>query len=264
MTEFKGPVDIDYLKKAGEIFASIKQISYKKIQVKQGDTILDLGCGPGIDAIELGRLVSPNGKIIGADYDEVMVTQAAKQAEILKLNHLIHFQQENANALTFQDDYFDSCRSERLFMHLSNPAQVLAEMFRVTKPGGNVLVIDTDWASLSIDCPSVKTERLLSNYRLEKFFANGYSGRSLYRLFNNSHFTDVQVDVFPLYTNNLELFYTLSIQEIIENKALVDNIITQQELDQWRMELKQAALDNSFYCSVNIVMVHGLKPINRS
>jgi ubiquinone/menaquinone biosynthesis C-methylase UbiE len=260
MTEFKGPVDIDYLKKTGEIFSSIKQISYKKMQIKQSDTVLDLGCGPGIDAIELGKLVSPNGSVIGVDYDEAMLKKALEQVEVLEMSRIIRFQQENACALTFPDNYFNSCRSERLFMHLSNPRQVLAEMFRVTKPEGNVVVIDTDWASLSIDCHSVKTEKLLLNYRLEKFFANGYSGRSLYRLFNNAHFNDIQIDIFPLYTNDLKLFYALSVQETIENKALADNIITQKELDQWRMELRQAALDNAFYCSVNIIMIHGVKP----
>lgn len=260
MTEFKGPVDFDYLRKAGEIFAPIKQLSYKKMQIKQGDIALDLGCGPGIDAIELGQLVSPDGFVIGVDYDEAMLRKALEQVEILKMDRIVHFQHENASALTFPDNYFNSCRSERLFMHLNNPEQVLGEIYRVTKPGGNVVIIDTDWASLSIDCQSVKTEQLLSNYRLENFLTNGYSGRSLYRMFNNAHFNDIQVDVFPLYTNDLELFYALSLQETVENNALTDNIITQRELDQWRMELKQAALNNSFYCSINMIMVSGIKP----
>lgn len=260
MTKFKGPVDVDYLKKAGEIFASIKQISYEKMQIKQGDTVLDLGCGPGIDAIELGRLVSPNGLVIGVDYDEAMLAKALEQVEALKMSHIISFHQGDASSLAFSDNYFDSCRSERLFMHLNNPDQVISEVRRVTKPGGSVVIIDTDWASLSIDCQSVRTERLLLKYRLENLIPNSYSGRSLYRLFNKAYFSDIQIDVFPLYTNDLELFYALSLQECVENKALSDNIITQKELEQWRMELKQAALDNAFYCSVNMIMVSGIKP----
>ncbi|MGJ0431257.1 methyltransferase domain-containing protein [Methylobacter sp.] len=262
MPKFKGPVDVDYLKKAGEIFAPIKQISYKKMQIKQGDTVLDLGCGPGVDAIELGKLVSPDGLVIGVDYDDAMLAEALEQVETLKMSRIVGFQQGDAGSLAFADNYFDSCRSERLFMHLNNPEQVIGEVRRVTKPGGSVVIIDTDWASLSIDCQSVKIERLLSNYRLEKLIPNSYSGRSLYRLFSRAYFSDIQIDVFPLYTNDLELFYTLSLQESVENKALSDNIITQKELEQWRMELKQAALENSFYCSVNMIMVSGIKPFS--
>ncbi|WP_020161051.1 methyltransferase domain-containing protein [Methylobacter marinus] len=261
MTEFKGLADIDYLKKTGKILASLKQISYKKMQIKQGDIVLDLGCGPGIDAIELGGLVSPNGSAIGVDYDEAMLKQASAQVKEIEMQHIVHFQQEDASALSFNDNHFDSCRSERLFMHLNNPEQVVAEMFRVTKPGGHVVVIEPDWASMSVACESPEIERLLLNYRLEKFFPNGYSGRNLYRLFNEAHFTDIQVEAFVNPSTDLAFFYAIGVQEALENKALADNVITPEALAQWRTELQQAAHNNSFYSSASIVMVHGVKPL---
>jgi ubiquinone/menaquinone biosynthesis C-methylase UbiE len=89
-------------------------------------------------------------------------------------------------SLPFETDYFDSCRSERLFQHLSNPAQALSEMTRVTKSGGWVVVLDTDWGSLSTNSDETDIERRLARFMAESFLQNGYSGRKLYRLFKTT------------------------------------------------------------------------------
>ena len=45
---------------------------------------------------------------------------------------------------------FDGCRSERTFMHLSDPKKAFAEMIRVTQSGGYIVVFDLDWDAFVI------------------------------------------------------------------------------------------------------------------
>ena len=260
MSPFKGKVNIEYLDEAGHFFSVIKQKSYKKMQIDSANCVLDVGCGPGIDAIDMGKIVSPEGRVFGIDHNNEMLKQAAKRTSASGMSDFVKFLQCDVSHLPFESNFFDSCRGERVFMHLHNPQTALSEIHRVTKPGGKIVVVETDWGSLSIDCQAYATEQLLAKYRIEKILINGYSGRSLYRLFKQNHFTDIEIEVFPLFTNSLDTFYSLSVQEIIENQALADNIIGPTELEEWRSELRRSAAEETFFCCLNIIMVSGINP----
>ena len=231
--------------------------SYAKMHITPGNSVLDAGCGPGIDAFALAEIVTSTGRVTDIDHDQEMLDQANRQAREMAMDACLHFQQADVCSLPFPDDHFHSCRSERLFMHLHHPEQALQEITRVTKAGGRVVIVDTDWASLSIDNPIPETERIFSQYRIDKIINNGYSGRSLHRLFRESRFLDIDIEVFPLFTTDVNLFYALSVQEIVENQALADNVISEQQQTDWRKHMQQAAAAETFYSSIDIVMVSG-------
>ena len=260
MKDFYGRVNPEYLEKTAAIFAPVKQNSYSNMHVSEGDTVLDVGCGPGFDVMALAELVGIRGKVVGFDHDEAMLSQALQNIAHTYQDRDISLIQGCANQLPFQNNYFTSCRSERLFMHLRTPEQTLAEIIRVTKPGGNVVIIDTDWASLSIDNPLPKIEQTLSNYRISQVLNNGYSGRSLYRQFRKLQLANIKIDVTPICVTDIKLFYYLSMQQTVEEQALACRVITERELKYWREELNQAADNDYFYCSVNLIMISASKP----
>jgi ubiquinone/menaquinone biosynthesis C-methylase UbiE len=68
-------------------------------------------------------------------------------------------------------------------------------MIRVTKPGGRVVVIDSDHSSVSFDTSCTDTEWKLRKVRVD-VMANGFSGRTLYRLFKENDLTELVVDPF--------------------------------------------------------------------
>lgn len=258
MSQSKGYVDPEFLRVTGNLLNHIKQRSYALMQIQPGHKTLDLGCGPGTDTIPLAPLVGVNGQVIGADYDEAMIAEAEQRAEQAGVNTWVSHKRVDAMSLPFETDYFDSCRSERLFQHLSNPAQALSEMTRVTKSGGWVVVLDTDWGSLSTDSDETDIERRLVRFLAESSLHNGYSGRKLYRLFKQQNLADISFEVFPV-TPNYTLARLVTQAERIEQEALKASVITSEELNRWQTGLEQADSEGIYFCSVNLMLFAGRK-----
>ena len=259
MNTTKGYVDAQFLNTVGTVITNIKQQSYKAMNVKLADTVLDLGCGPGIDTIALADIVKLDGKVIGVDYDKRMVAKAEGFALAAGVSDTVKHYQGNAVDLSFDDNSFDSCRSERLFQHLPNPAQALAEMVRVTKPGGKIVVVDTDWGTLSIDSGEDNIERKLTNLMVQSFITNAFSGRTLYRLFNDLQLKYIYYETFPIVTTNYSLARYGAQLDRLEQLAIKNNIITEDELSKWHHSLNNAAEAGTFFSTVNMTMLVGCK-----
>jgi ubiquinone/menaquinone biosynthesis C-methylase UbiE len=259
MSQRKGYVDPEYLRVIGDQLSHIKQRSYALMQIQSGHKLLDLGCGPGTDTIPLAPLVGGNGQVIGADYDEAMVAEAEQCAEQAGVNTWVSHKRVDAMSLPFETDYFDACRSERLFQHLFHPEKALSEMIRVTKPSGWVIVADTDWGSLSTDSDEADVERSLARFLAEFCLHNGYSGRKLYRLFKQQKLVDISFEVFPVVFSNYALARQATQAEKVEQDALKAGVVTSDELHRWRVSLEQADSEGSYFCSLNVMLLAGRK-----
>jgi ubiquinone/menaquinone biosynthesis C-methylase UbiE len=106
--------------------------------VSADDIVLDLACGPGSLALDLAPHVA---QVTGLDLTPAMLDQARK-AQIKAGVDNISWQVGDAAALPFADSTFSLIASRAAFHHFEEPAAVLAEMARVCRPGGRVVVID--------------------------------------------------------------------------------------------------------------------------
>ena len=259
MSQPKGYVDPEFLRVTGNLLKHIKQRSYERMHIEPGHKVLDLGCGPGTDTIPLASWVGANGLVIGADYDEAMIAEAGQRAEQAGVDTWVRHQCVDAVSLPFATDYFDSCRSERLFQHLHHPELALSEMIRVTKPGGWVVVLDTDWGSLSTDSDDTDIERRLARFLAESFLYNGYSGRKLSRLFKQQNLADIEFEVFPFATPSYAVAHQVTQADRIEQQALKAGVISAKELKHWQAGLEQADAEGTYFFSVNLMLFAGRK-----
>ncbi len=251
---------LKYLQRAAELNNQNKQQSYSLMHIQEGQKVLDVGCGPGIDTVALAQMVGPKGKVVGVDLDKSMIAEADRYAEQAGVNEWVFHKQVNSNALPFESETFDSCRSERLLQHLEKPEQTLEEMARVTKTGGWVVDIDPDWGTLSIDTTEVEIERQLVRFKAEHSLKNGYIGRQLYRLFKQQKFIDLQVETLSLYTTNYAIARYICHLDTVEESAVAADVITNQELQHWHTNLTEADKKGVFFASLNLVMVVGRQP----
>ena len=119
----------------------------KRMDVQEGTSALDLCCGTGDWSIALAEAVGSNGSVTGLDFSQNMLSVARKKKEDLKLDQLeiIH---GNAMDLPFEDNSFDYVTIGFGLRNVSDYMTVLREMYRVVKPGGKVVCLETSQPTL--------------------------------------------------------------------------------------------------------------------
>lgn len=108
--------------------------------VSAGDEVLDIGCGPGYLTALAAQAASPGGRAVGVDVSEPMVAQARRTRAAASCS----FQVGAAEALEQADSSFDVVVSSLTVHHIPKAARAtaFAEMYRVLRPGGRVLIAD--------------------------------------------------------------------------------------------------------------------------
>jgi SAM-dependent methyltransferase len=107
-------------------------------QLRPADTLLDVGCGPGLVSCAFAPQVA---HVTGIDFTPAMIDQARALQSAKQLTNLT-WHVGDMRALPFPDASFSCTLSRYTFHHLLEPAVVFAEMLRVTQPGGRIVHID--------------------------------------------------------------------------------------------------------------------------
>ena len=102
------------------------------------DTVLDVGCGPGLLACALAARVR---SVTGIDVTTAMLQQARAEQRSRQLPNA-RWVQADATCLPYRDHEFSLVTSRLTFHHLMQPLAVLREMVRICSPGGRVVVVD--------------------------------------------------------------------------------------------------------------------------
>jgi ubiquinone/menaquinone biosynthesis C-methylase UbiE len=100
--------------------------------------VLDVGCWAGDGLRSLAEFVGATGRVVGVDTSKAMLAEARARTEGLAVECRVG----DAHRLEFATDTFDACRADRVFQHLERPREALAELVRVTRPGGWIVVMD--------------------------------------------------------------------------------------------------------------------------
>ncbi|HBN07321.1 MAG TPA: ubiquinone biosynthesis protein UbiE [Cyanobacteria bacterium UBA8530] len=108
------------------------------LAIREGDHLLELGCGSGKQAARLAALVGPKGIIVGLDLTSAMI----ERARIENVDERLTFVEGDIHRLPFDEDSFDLVSSNCVINHSRDKKLVFAEILRVLRPGGHFLIGD--------------------------------------------------------------------------------------------------------------------------
>ena len=156
----------------------VRQVARDALRPAPGQRLLDAGSGTGDVARQLAAAVGATGEVIDVDYSAVFVATASRN----ETNANVTYAHGDVARLDLPADSVDGVWCERVLQHVADPDAAIAELIRVTRPGGRVCLIDTDWSSLAFDgMPADLTGEFLTT-AAERFTAfAGTTGRTLRR-----------------------------------------------------------------------------------
>ncbi|MCL7375579.1 methyltransferase domain-containing protein [Streptomyces sp. 35G-GA-8] len=121
--------------------------AYLLAELRPGQDLLDVGCGPGTITADLAGLVAP-GTVTAVDAAEDVLGRA-REATASAGRDNVRFAVADVHALDFPDDSFDIVHAHQVLQHVGDPVQALRELRRVCRPGGIVAARDADYGSFT-------------------------------------------------------------------------------------------------------------------
>jgi ubiquinone/menaquinone biosynthesis C-methylase UbiE len=119
----------------------------RALGLRDGEDVIDIGSGPGLLACDMAAVVGARGSVVGIEPSESMRGLAARR-EPDDGSAPISYRDGEAGALPAADESFDAAVSTQVYEYVEDVAGALAEVHRVLRPGGRLLVLDTDWDSV--------------------------------------------------------------------------------------------------------------------
>jgi len=110
--------------------------------ISPGETVLDVGCGSGVDLLLAARKVGSTGRVIGIDLTPEMLVEARHNAIKAGVAHRVDIRDGLAESLPVAGASVDAVMSNGLLNNAHDKTRTLAEMARVLKPGGRLLLAD--------------------------------------------------------------------------------------------------------------------------
>lgn len=110
-------------------------------KINQGENILDIGCGAGVDTILAAIMTGPKGLVVGVDIVPEMIARAESNLQLMELDN-VNFQKVSGEDLPFADDTFDAVISNGVINLIPDKEAAMSEIIRVLRPEGRLMVAD--------------------------------------------------------------------------------------------------------------------------
>ena len=226
------------------------------MQVQPGETIVEVGCGTGVLDRWLAQYTGGANHIIGVDINRYLLHEAMALAQQEGRTGPIEFREGSAEALPFADNNVDVAMSVTVIEEV-DANRMLAEMVRVTKPGGRVAIV-----ARAMDSPFLMNLRLRAELKAKadapgvigNVEEKGCADASLYQRLHQVGLTQIQM--FPQLAafDSSDTHIVQFMQDVLLAK------LTQDEAREWQTARAQAEAEGTFFMAWPHHCAVGTKP----
>jgi arsenite methyltransferase len=216
----------------------------------KGEHGLEVGCGIGFLACEMAREVGVGGRIVGLDNSPDMIAAAKDRAQREGVSDRLEFVVGDAMQLDFSSAAFDFVVAVQVYLYVADIERALAEARRVLRPGGRLVIVDTDWDSCVWLTGDRGRHRRVLEARLREL-GQPHLPPVLPGLLRRARMNLVSVEVHPI----LNLRYereSFSAGLIEATPKIVSKFgIDPAEAEAWADDLKNRTAEDEYFFSLN-------------
>jgi len=225
-----------------------RRLTVAALSPAPGERILDIGSGPGLMAAELAAAVGAQGAVEGVDVSESMLAIAREQPPAPGSAPL-NFTAADALGLPFGDESFDAALSTQVYEYVADIPSALAEARRVLRPGGRIVILDTDWDSM-VWHSSDRSRMLRVLDTWDEHLADPHLPRALPAALRQAGFRNTRCEVIPILNVGYDRdTFSAGLIELIVRFVAGRGEIGEDEADAWAEDLR--ALSEDYFFSLN-------------
>jgi arsenite methyltransferase len=231
-----------------------RQAMLSILNLKSGERVIDVGAGNGALVRDMLKIVGPNGYACGVDNSEIMIGLAKKICPEAT------FLAGEATELPVEDSYYDVLTTSQLLCFVDNVPNALEEFYRILKPGGRMLILDTDWGSLvwnSRNQPYM--DRVMRMYTTP--YTDPYIPRRLPKLINEAGFKLLERQSFALLNwERSPDCYSQQTSEFVRQLMEKSPDFSEGDWEEWDRDLREVEAGGEYLFSLNRYLFAAQKP----
>jgi ubiquinone/menaquinone biosynthesis C-methylase UbiE len=225
------------------------------MDLQPGEEVLDVGCGTGVIDRWLSHRTGRANPITAIDRSPYMLREAAYLARKEELEEVIKFQEGNAEKLPFPDSSFAVTISTTVMEHV-NADLMLAEMVRVTKPGGRIgVIVRAEDRPYLVNLPlraELKSKAEAPGGARPGVDPQGCGDASLYRRFRKAGLAQVKM---------IPHLAAYDDQANLENyQGYILAVLSPEEVKEWQLAVAQTESEGTFFIATPFHCAVGTKP----
>jgi ubiquinone/menaquinone biosynthesis C-methylase UbiE len=230
----------DIVKQRAEVLALLR--------LRPGDHALDVGSGPGFMVASMADAVGTCGVVRGLDQSAAMNAVAR---EVNAPRPWVSIDEGDALALPYRDAAFDAAVSTQVYEYVVDIPAALAELRRVIRPGGRVIILDTDWDSVVWHATDRERHlRIMTAW--EEHLVHPRLPRTLAGHLRRAGFRVTDRSLIPLFNPKYELdTYSGLNMQIIGRYVTGRHGLTSADVDAWKTDLRALGEQDDYLFSIN-------------
>jgi ubiquinone/menaquinone biosynthesis C-methylase UbiE len=228
--------------------AATRIAAFRAASPRLGQTVVDVGCGPGFLVHELAKAVGPEGQVIGVDISDTMLALARRRCA--GLNH-VRLENAEARDLPLANEALDVACALQVYGYVKELDEALEELRRVVRPGGHVVILDTDFSNIVWESQHrPRMQKVMRAY--DGHVAWPDLPRILPRRLVAAAFHLVSCEAVPIVTTNYHPnSFVFGIARFIHRFVTEHAGVPVEEADEWLVEFDRVEEERAFFFAMN-------------